>query len=118
MWEEEIRKEWNRMIEDWEKGRLYYKWLSYMKQYCKRGWRRDEKDKELITLIIALSRKGLTITGPLVAYFLNLDRRGATVRLFNLASYKILEPLTPSKMRCRGFKLTSSFIKHMYTKFK
>jgi len=116
-----LRREYEDMLRRWESGEFYYRLRFFMKHYAHKSWIQHAKIKETICAILALSRIGLPITVPSVSAVLDgvCSEQEVYQRLMYLASYNILEPISLLKSSrgryLRAFKLTSQFIKSVYT---
>ena len=116
-----LRREYEAMLRRWENGEFYYRLRFYMKHYAHKSWIRYARIKETVCAALALSRMGLPITVPSVSAVLNgaCSEQEAYQKLMYLASYNVLEPISLLKSGngryLRGFKLTSQFVKAVYT---
>jgi hypothetical protein len=116
--EQLILKEFKRMIDLWECGRLYYHVRVFLYKFARGWWIGKMNLKEPICACLALSRLGLPITTHNVAWILKDKCENVNNKLSHLASYKVLEPIEPFKHDrfARRYKLTSEFIEYIYKK--
>ena len=118
---ERLGAEYERMLERWESGGLFWHFQVYLKKYAKSGWVKHASRhyKKPVCAVLALARLGLPITGPALNHLTKIDRDVCWSRLVYLASYGVLEPVEPverrgSIARVRGYKITPGFLSHVY----
>ena len=111
--EAKLMTEYKRMIDRWESGSLYYQTKEYIKTYTIYSIR--PALKEYICAVLACARVGLPITSSLVAWLTGKKTETVYIVLEHLTSLKVLESI-PTESKLRKYKLTSEFIKTVYSR--
>jgi len=117
-----IKREYAEMQKRWSDGVIFYRLKFFLKHYAYSSWIRFEKIQDILCAVLALSRAGIPITMPSVAYVVKNRRSEQEIyqKLMYLASYNIIEPISHLRSETgryvRGFKLTPQFIESVYTK--
>jgi len=125
--EEELNREYRRMIDRWEKGDLYYHFREFVKRTSFPERQRYKISKKYISAVLALARLGFPITSATLGWILDSDLTRCEAICKHLCSIKVLTPLKSigrhdmkafsSRFKpMRYFKLTREFIRQVYTK--
>jgi len=101
------------MLKRWDSGSLFFHFLSFVKKFAKKGWIRSKRHRKPICAVLALSRCGLPISSPFVAYLTGLPIEKSYAELVYLASYGVIEP-KGLRWKERNFKVSETFIRYMY----
>lgn len=121
---ERLRAEYERMIDRWETGGLFWHFKVYLKKFSKKHWVRHASThyKKPVCAILALSRLGLPITSTAIQDITEMDPYDAYARLLYLSSYGILEPTKPTRFHgaksLRAYKINPGFLTYVYRALK
>jgi len=117
--EDELVKEYKRMLERWQSRGLFFHFLAFTKRFAKKGWLRSKDLHKIVCASLAIARLGLPITTTLISYITGLGVPSVYSKTVLLSSYNVLHPVTlKDGTRTRFFKLSEEFIRYGYSKLK